>query len=86
MSPREGLPAPAVSAVATIRTPFLILHGDADPVVRPEQSASIAEALKAAGVEHERLLYSGEGHPIDQTKREEVFAAVRAWFAKHGEK
>ncbi len=86
VSPREGFPAPAVSAVATIRTPFLILHGDADPVVRPEQSASFAEALKAAGVEHERILYPGEGHPIDQTKREEVFTAVRGWFAKFGVK
>lgn len=86
VSPREGFPAPAVSAVATVKTPFLILHGDADPVVRPDQSAAFAEALKAAGVEHERILYSDEGHPIDQTRREEVFAAVREWFAKHGVK
>lgn len=86
VSPREGFPAPAVSVVATIRTPFLILHGDADPVVRPEQSASFAEALQTGGVEHERILYPGEGHPIDQSKREEVFTAVREWFAKHGVK
>lgn len=86
VSPREGFPAPAVSAVATIRTPFLILHGDADPVVRPDQSAAFAEALKAAGVEHERILYPGEGHPIDQSKREDVFTAVRDWFAKFGVK
>ncbi len=33
-----------------------------------------------------RILYSGEGHPIDQGKREEVFAAVREWFAKQGVK
>jgi dipeptidyl aminopeptidase/acylaminoacyl peptidase len=55
-------------------------------VVRPEQSASFAEALKAAGVEHERILYPGEGHPIDQTKRDEVFTAVRDWVAKFGVK
>jgi dipeptidyl aminopeptidase/acylaminoacyl peptidase len=86
VSPHEGFPAPPVSAAAKIKTPFLILHGDADPVVRPEQSAALAAALKTAGIAHERVLYPGEGHPIDQTKREEVFAAVRRWFAKQGVK
>lgn len=86
VSPRDGFPAPSTALAAQVVTPFLILHGDADPVVRPEQSAAFAEALKAAGVEHERILYPGEGHPIDQTKREAVFSAVRAWFAKQGVK
>ncbi len=86
VSPREGFPAPSPAVAAKVVTPFLILHGDADPVVRPGQSADFAEVLKAGGVEHERILYPGEGHPIDQTKREEVFSSVRAWFAKHGVK
>lgn len=84
VAPREGFPAPPVAVAAKIRTPFLILHGDADTVVRPEQSAAFADALKAAEVEHERILFPGEGHPIDRTKAEEAFAAIRAWFARHG--
>ena len=33
---------------------------------------------------HERHVFEGEGHPIDQSKREEVFRLIREWFTKHG--
>lgn len=84
VSPRAGFPAPSAEAAAKIRTPFLILHGGADPVVRPEQSVALKAALDRGGVPNERRVFDGEGHPIDQTKRAEVFAAVREWFSKHG--
>lgn len=38
VAPREGLPAPSTAEAARIRTPFLMLHGADDPVVRPERS------------------------------------------------
>jgi hypothetical protein len=32
----------------------------------------------------DRQIFQGEGHPIDQMKREEVDEKIRAWFARHG--
>jgi dipeptidyl aminopeptidase/acylaminoacyl peptidase len=84
VAPREGFPAPSVEAAGKIQTPFLILHGSADPVVRPEQSASLKEVLDRSKVANERHVFDGEGHPIDQSKREEVFARIREWFTQHG--
>jgi dienelactone hydrolase len=84
VAPRAGFPAPSVDAAERIRTPFLILHGSVDPVVRPEQSASLKTVLDRNHVPNERHVFEGEGHPIDQTRREEVFAEIRAWFTKHG--
>jgi dienelactone hydrolase len=84
IAPQEGFPAPSTAKAEQVRTPFLILHGSADPVVRPQQSADFKAILDENHVPNERTVYDGEGHPIDQTQRERVFAAVRAWFEKHG--
>jgi dienelactone hydrolase len=84
VAPREGFPAPPVEVAARIRSPFLILHGSMDPVVRPEQSASLKEELDRNKVPNVRRLFDGEGHAIDQSNREEVFAAIKDWFVKHG--
>ena len=37
IAPEEGFPAPSALKAEQVRTPFLILHGSADPVVRPMQ-------------------------------------------------
>ncbi|MBM4093292.1 MAG: hypothetical protein FJ276_28355, partial [Planctomycetes bacterium] len=84
IAPEEGFPAPSAAKAEQVRTPFLILHGSADPVVRPRQSADFKAILDKYHVLNERTVYDGEGHPIDQTQRERVFAAIRAWFEKHG--
>lgn len=86
IAPAEGFPAPSAAMAERVRTPFLILHGTADPVVRPRQSAEFEVVLDDNHVPHQRVLYDGEGHSIDQTQRERVFAAVRAWFEKHDAK
>jgi dienelactone hydrolase len=84
IAPREGFPAPSAAQAEHVRTPFLILHGSVDTVVRPQQSADFKAILDRNRVPNQRTVFEGEGHPIDQTKRDEVFAAVRAWFEKHG--
>jgi acetyl esterase/lipase len=84
VAPRTGYPAPSAEFAAKIRAPFLILHGGSDPVVRPEQSASLKEVLDRNRVPNERRVFDGEGHAIDQSKREEVFGAMRDWFRRHG--
>ena len=86
IAPAEGFPAPSAALAERVRAPFLILHGSADPVVRPQQSADLKAILDTNRVPNERTLYDGEGHPIDQTQRERVFAVVRAWFEQRGAK
>lgn len=84
ISPRAGYAAPSNDAAAKIRTPFLMMHGGNDTTVRPDQSAALKEILDHNKVPTERRVFEGEGHPIDQTKRDEVFAEIRAWFVKQG--
>lgn len=43
--------------------PFLIFHGDADPLVPLQQSKALVEALKAAGGSAELVVKPGGGHP-----------------------
>jgi len=45
-----------------ITAPVLLLHGTADPVVPPAQSAELAASLRARGVAVEHHEYAGEGH------------------------
>ncbi|MGV3662722.1 MAG: prolyl oligopeptidase family serine peptidase [Prosthecobacter sp.] len=80
----SGQPAPSVDAAKEIKTPFLMLHGANDTTVRPEQSATLKRALDEQKVPNDRLIADGQGHPIDQTMREEVFRLVREWFTRHG--
>jgi len=84
ISSQEGYPAPSGELAGKVRTPFLILHGSTDTVVSPEQSASFKEILDQNKVANLRTILEGEGHPIDQSKREEVFSAVRNWFVGNG--
>ena len=45
-----------------IDVPVLLQQGSDDRVVPPSQSEAIRDALRARGVEHEYLLFEGEGH------------------------
>jgi endo-1,4-beta-xylanase len=84
VAPQEGYPAPSEAAAAMIRSPFLMLHGALDTTVRPAQSEALKRILDRNRVPNERRVADGQGHPIDQTMRDEVFRAVRGWFEKQG--
>lgn len=43
--------------------PFLVIHGDADPLVPLQQSEKLVKALKAAGGDAELIVKKGGGHP-----------------------
>jgi len=60
--------------------PFLLIHGDADPVVPLQQSEAMLAALKNAGVPAELIVKKGGGHPWS-TLHEEV-QVVADWFDK----
>ena len=35
-------------------------------------------------IANERKVFEGEDHPIDQTKRAEVYDLMRKWYEKNG--
>jgi acetyl esterase/lipase len=60
--------------------PFLLIHGDADPLVPLQQSQKMIEALKAAGGSAELIVKQGGGHSW-LTIPEEV-KIMADWFDK----
>jgi acetyl esterase/lipase len=64
--------------------PFLLIHGDADPVVPLQQSERMLAALKQSGVSAELIVKHGGGHPWP-TLPEEV-QVLADWLDRHLEK
>lgn len=56
-----GTETPAVNE-SNIKTHVLILHGDADPMVPPEEVAAFENEMKEAGVQYELVKYPGAKH------------------------
>ena len=52
--------------VAKIKTPLLILHGEEDPQVPPQESQEFAAALKQDGKTFTYITYPHEGHGFQQ--------------------
>lgn len=61
--------------------PFLLIHGDADPLVPLQQSQKMVAALKAAGGTAELIVKAGGGHPW-LTLPEEV-KIMAEWFDRN---
>lgn len=63
--------------------PFLVMHGDQDPLVPFNQSELLVDALRAAGadVTFQRLAGGGHGGPLFETHA--VRHAVDAFFDRH---
>ncbi len=61
--------------------PFLLIHGDADPLVPLQQSQKMVEVLKAAGSSAELIVKKGGAHPWP-TLFEEV-KVMADWFDQH---
>ena len=61
--------------------PFLLIHGDADPLVPLRQSELFVDAVKAAGGKAELIVKPGGAHPWP-TLPEEV-AVMADWFGQN---
>jgi carboxymethylenebutenolidase len=72
--PAEGrppdVPSPTERA-GEIAAPILALQGGDDPGIPVEESTAFDEALSAAGVEHEVVIYPGAPHSFFDRKHEE---------------
>lgn len=83
------LRASPVTWVSPDDPPFLILHGDRDPVVPLEQSLSLYEHLLAAGVPVELVVVTNAGHgfkPIDRPiypSRSEISDLIASFFDRY---
>lgn len=68
--------------------PFLIVHGDADPVVPVEQAGLLEQALQQAGARVEKLILHNGGHGLEAVggemspSLEETFAEIMAFLAR----
>jgi len=71
--------------------PFLLMHGEEDPLVPIHQSEQFAEALKEAGVEVEFVRVANASHsfrPVTvgtktDPSREELAVMMAQWLAEH---
>lgn len=60
--------------------PFLLIHGDADPLVPLSQSQKLVDAIRAAGGSAELIVKKGGGHPWLTIPIE--VAVMADWFDK----
>jgi dipeptidyl aminopeptidase/acylaminoacyl peptidase len=74
----------AINYVKRIQTPTLILHGEKDGDVPPEQSYQFFRALKDNNVETELVIYPREGHgPNEKMHLLDLARRIPAWFESH---
>jgi acetyl esterase/lipase len=64
--------------------PLLVVHGADDTNVPVEEAEQVVAALAARGVEHEYLLFEGEGHELLATPNRVAFvSATVGWLTRH---
>jgi carboxymethylenebutenolidase len=84
-----GRPRPTLTRTPGITGRLLVLMGEHDQVISPEQRRQIADALEAADVRHDVVEYAGVGHgflsdrrdTFDAAATEDAWARIRALFA-----
>lgn len=84
-SSTEKIMATSPARQATkVQAPILLIHGDKDTVVLPEQSEVMAKALKAAGKSYEYVVLKDENHYLTRAAtRTQTLEAIEAFLAKH---
>jgi dipeptidyl aminopeptidase/acylaminoacyl peptidase len=76
--------ANVLADVACIKAPLLILHGEEDPQVPPQESQQFAAALKRAGKNFSYFKYPGEGHGFQQREhRKDAYERELAFLNKY---
>ncbi len=73
-----------LSRADQIKIPMLIAQGANDPRVKQAESEQIVAAMKAAGIEHEYLLFPDEGHGFAKPENRMIFyAAAEKFLARY---
>ena len=63
-----------------ITTPLLLLQGEEDRVVPPDQARSMAKALDRRGVPHAIIVFAGEGHGFRRASTIEASYQIKLSF------
>lgn len=63
---------PGIGSDANKKTPILMCHGDADPVVKPEYGFESAEKLKSMGYDITRKTYPGLPHSANEEEIRDI--------------
>ncbi|WP_340684542.1 prolyl oligopeptidase family serine peptidase [Amycolatopsis coloradensis] len=72
-----------ISFASKIETPVLIVHGAEDTNVPLSQAEFFHRALRHFGVEHDLVVYPGEGHRISEREHQlDLLRRAREWFAR----
>ncbi|MGY6656120.1 prolyl oligopeptidase family serine peptidase [Amycolatopsis sp. TRM77291] len=72
-----------ISYASKIETPVLIVHGADDTNVPLSQAEFFHRALRHFGVEHDLVVYPGEGHSIRGRDHQlDLIRRTREWFAR----
>lgn len=69
-----------ISHAEQLSCPILVLQGDEDKVVPPNQSAAIADAAAKKGLPHAYVLFAGEQHGFRQTDNIIRALQLELWF------
>jgi dipeptidyl aminopeptidase/acylaminoacyl peptidase len=70
--------------VKQLKTPLLVLHGDADPRVPPFESRQLVEELKKHGKVYDAHFYPGEPHGFGRPEnRLDANRRISEWFARY---
>lgn len=80
--PHLARDASALDQVSSQASPFLIMHGDADPGVPISQSRKLHAALIRAGASSELRVLAGAGHGGKQFQSDEVRRHVLQFFQR----
>jgi len=70
-----------INFVSAQSPPTIILQGGADQLVSPSQSSSLNNALQAAGVPHQYVLYPAENHGWIGANLVDSFDKIQAFLA-----
>lgn len=79
--PERARAASPATYVSRTNPPFLFVHGDQDPLVPLNQSESLQQKLKLAGVAADLITVQGAGHGF--FKQPEIHDQVVAFFQQH---
>lgn len=76
-----------IRSIHRAEIPTLILFGENDPRVPPNQGRELYAGLKSRGVEAELVLYPREGHGIGERKHQlDLLQRVIDWYDRHIER
>lgn len=72
-----------VNFISSSSLPSIFFHGTADEVVPISQSELLANALQASGVDHEFVIYTGQGHGFDAMTYTNAFQQAAEFIQKY---